>query len=584
MGGEPKSPRRLLGTPFLPVNKSTPERGRRGAAILRSLQDVIVRKAERDLNKTASWSDRQRVLKPLRQKTAEEFVRLVNLAMASAGRRLSLADVLNPETPLSPELLLVMSEVGRNMSGDAQFAFNTGAVLVPAAGFRVRRALGVPRALLQLGSVLRRTGAGRLQLLGREGRSVHVRWDDREEVLAVPEAHRNAYIRYGCETARGAVASLPAVLFGLPAAHVEETACRALGADRCEWEVGWEARPLRVTRNRFGLGGVVAVAVLAYELLGGPGTGPAGLLALPALPLVLGWLWQRVADNNELLNRLQERSADLESTLTTLKDTQRQVVEAEKMASLGQLTAGVAHEINNPVNFLASSVPSLRRDIDQLLDLLRPAGGTADIGHALQDLPLLEEEIRELLDGMEEGARRTSEIVRGLRTFARVDETDMKKVDLRENIDTTLMLLRERYYPRIEIDVVTDPENGVVVVEGNAGQLNQVFMNVLVNAMEAIAGAGHIRIEMAGTESAVTISIWDSGPAIPDGIKSRIFEPFFTTKPVGEGTGLGLSISYAIVERHHGRLSVENAPAGGVRFTIVLPVSQPASAAAAETG
>jgi signal transduction histidine kinase len=573
---------RLVGPPLLSTGASGRERGRRAVAAVHYLQEYRARRAERELPPAMPWADRQQALGPVREAALEELARLLNLALPDAADHVTLRDLEDPRRPVSPEFLLFVNEFGRFISGDPRFAFNAGAHLLPVSRLRLGRLFGVGGALASLPGYVARSGAGRLSVVERGSHRARVRWNDADEAAQVPEPYRADYIRYSCQTMQGAVAALPALLFGLPAAHVEEVSCRANQGEVCEWQVTWAARPARVTRNRFGLGGVVSVAVLAYILMAGPGTGPAGLFALAVLPLALGWVWQRMADNHELLNQLQDRTADLEATLAALRDSQRQVVEAEKMASLGQLTAGVAHEINNPVNFLASSVPSLRRDIEEILSLVKPSEQLSAIGGTLEDLPMLKEEIQDLLHGMEEGARRTAEIVRGLRTFSRVDENDMKDVDLLENIQTTLMLLRERYYPRIDVDTVV--EDNLPPVEANPGQLNQVFMNLLANAMDAIPDAGRIRIELRTAPEGVAIRIWDSGPAIPEAVRTRIFEPFFTTKPIGQGTGLGLSISYAIVQRHHGTIAVENPPDGGVLFTIVVPVRQPVPDASNQAG
>lgn len=295
-------------------------------------------------------------------------------------------------------------------------------------------------------------------------------------------------------------------------------------------------------------------------------------------------------ENARLVEHLEERvrvrTAELEETLENLRRAQRQMVETEKMASLGQLTAGVAHEINNPVNFMVSSVPSLRRDIEDVLDVVaryREGAARGDWRAAetlaeTLDLPLLEEEIRQLLQGIEEGSRRTAEIVRGLRSFSRVDEGDVKPIDVREGLESTLMLLKKQYHPRIAVE---RDYGEVPPVECYPGQINQVFMNLLVNAIQAISDTGRIRIQVRAEGDEVVMRFQDSGPGIPPEIVSRIFEPFFTTKPVGVGTGLGLSISYGIIQRHHGTMTVETEPGRGTTFTVRMPIRQPASTTSA---
>ncbi len=261
-------------------------------------------------------------------------------------------------------------------------------------------------------------------------------------------------------------------------------------------------------------------------------------------------------------------SDEQEAALETLRQTQHQVVEAEKMASLGLLTAGVAHEINNPINFLVTGIPSVRRDVDELVALVEETAGVGDS----EDLPILRDEIHLLLQGTEEGARRTAEIVQGLRSFSRMDEGEIKPASLREGLESTLLLLRKQYEPRI---VVETHYADVHAVECFPGQLNQVFMNILVNAVQAIPDTGRIRVDLTQEGPHVTVRIRDTGAGMSEDVRAHIFEPFYTTKSVGEGTGLGLSISYGIIERLHGTMTVESVPGEGSAFTITVPVHQP---------
>ena len=271
--------------------------------------------------------------------------------------------------------------------------------------------------------------------------------------------------------------------------------------------------------------------------------------------------------------------------LDTLRRAQCQMVEGEKMASLVQLTAGVAYEINNPVNFVVSSVPSLRRDVQdlvELLDLYETAvreQGLADqfqapAQHAQAiDAAYTREEVLELLRGIEDGAQRTAEIVRGLRNFSRLDEDDVKIAAVSEGVDSTLMLLKQQYEPRITVE---RDYGDVPAIECYPGQLNQVFMNLLLNAIQAISGEGTIRISVQqASDGQIEIRISDSGAGMSPDVQRRIFEPFYTTKEVREGTGLGLSISYGIIERHHGHLSVGSTPGVGTTFIIQIPLRQP---------
>lgn len=299
-----------------------------------------------------------------------------------------------------------------------------------------------------------------------------------------------------------------------------------------------------------------------------------------------------IKEQNLILeNRVRERTAELElanthlkDTLSKLKDAQAQLVNAEKMASLGQLTAGIAHEINNPINFVSSNIRPLRRDIEDLLAIIRTYGEkTASASPALAaemnqlkeqlDFDYLQEELQTLISGIEEGATRTAEIVKGLRIFSRVDESDLKEADINQGIDSTLILLNSSMGGKISVqrDYAED-----AVIECYPGKLNQVFMNILTNAIQALQsdtppGGGILFIGTRRTETGLEVIIRDNGPGIPDEVKARIFEPFFTTKRVGQGTGLGLSIVHAIIESHHGTIKVDSQPGEGSTFTIHLP-------------
>jgi two-component system, NtrC family, sensor kinase len=273
------------------------------------------------------------------------------------------------------------------------------------------------------------------------------------------------------------------------------------------------------------------------------------------------------------------RNVELARALEELKHAQTQLVHSEKMASLGQLTAGLAHEINNPVNFIRASTSPLRRDLDEVRAVItralsdEPAEVRERVERRMQELEVdeLRAEIDSLMRGIEEGASRTAEIVKGLRTFSRLDEDHLKEVDLHEGIDSTLTLLR----PRLGTITVVRDYGDIPLVECNPGQINQVVMNLLTNAVQAIDahshGAGTVTITTRATDDAVTIAVADTGGGIPDDVRARIFEPFFTTKAIGAGTGLGLSISYGIIEQHGGTIDVASAPGEGTTFTVTLP-------------
>ncbi|HET7819478.1 MAG TPA: ATP-binding protein, partial [Bacteroidia bacterium] len=290
--------------------------------------------------------------------------------------------------------------------------------------------------------------------------------------------------------------------------------------------------------------------------------------------------------NIVLETKVKERTVELETSNKNLKDAQSQLVNAEKMASLGQLTAGIAHEINNPINFVVSNVKPLKRDVEDILLLLTKYGEIQDdknLSEKLKNIKELKEqldadylieEINQLLKGIDEGASRTSEIVRGLKNFSRLDEDDLKLADIHEGIDSTLAVLNNNIV-KAGVTIVKE-YNKFPPIECYPGKLNQVFMNILNNAIQVLVSSkadhGEIRIKTALIEKTVRISIKDNGPGMTEEVKHKIFEPFFTTKNVGEGTGLGLSIAYGIIEKHKGEIHVESAPGNGAEFIITLPV------------
>ncbi len=283
---------------------------------------------------------------------------------------------------------------------------------------------------------------------------------------------------------------------------------------------------------------------------------------------------------------LQETNEELVVTLNNLKETQAQLVDAEKMASLGQLTAGIAHEINNPINFVSANVQPLRLDIQDIMSIIDQYGEAyqaEDIVEAVKsveafkkeiDFDYIRNEIVELLTGIEDGAVRTAEIVKGLKTFSRLDESDLKPADLNEGLQSTLILLRNSVPDNVEVETELDD---LPPVECFPGKINQIFMNIISNALQAMKVVQkdekhHLIIKSHFDEKNVYFSIKDSGPGMTDSVKSRIFEPFFTTKDVGEGTGLGLSIVFKIIETHGGNIDVNTAPGSGTEFLISLPI------------
>lgn len=281
-------------------------------------------------------------------------------------------------------------------------------------------------------------------------------------------------------------------------------------------------------------------------------------------------------------DELAEKNDTLENTLDQLKFAQSQLVQSEKMASLGQLSAGIAHEINNPVNFILSGINSLKLNLSEVQEIWTEMEKLEDNFNAEQmkkitdlkeelDYNYLMEEIEYLAESIQNGAKRTSEIVKGLRTFSRMDEDALKLADMHANLDSTLLMLHSQYKDKV---TVHKDYQQIPVIECFPGKINQVFMNILSNAIQAIPQKGNIHISTRKVEEEVEIQIKDDGMGIPEEVQTKIFDPFFTTKDVGEGTGLGLSISMGIINDHKGKILIDSSPGEGSAFTIVLPIRQ----------
>jgi two-component system, NtrC family, sensor kinase len=277
---------------------------------------------------------------------------------------------------------------------------------------------------------------------------------------------------------------------------------------------------------------------------------------------------------------LEHRNAELARQKREMERLQAQVLQAEKMASLGQLAAGVAHELNNPAGFIYSNIDLLKEYIERLKRCLFDYDRLALAPEAAEQIRVIKKEIDydnivaeldSILSDCYVGAERIRDVVQNLRLFSRLDEPAVTRVDLNEGIEATVRLL-PGYYKSGSIRLVRD-YGEVPQVNCYAAQLNQVWMNLLVNAAQAIDSAeGEVRITTRFKGRTAVVSVSDTGPGIPGEQLSKIFDPFFTTKPVGEGTGLGLSISHGIVERHGGKIEVESAPGLGTTFTISLPI------------
>ena len=290
---------------------------------------------------------------------------------------------------------------------------------------------------------------------------------------------------------------------------------------------------------------------------------------------------------------LQARGEEQALLIGKLQEAHDQLLQSEKMASIGQLAAGIAHEINNPVGFVNSNMGSLQGYVATLFGVIdeyeRAIGalkGNPEVGaHMAQiresaDLAFLKDDVTELVKESMDGLKRVRDIVQSLKDFSHVGETEWQIADLHHGLDSTLNIVSNE----IKYKATVEKQYGVLPqVKCLASQLNQVFMNLLVNASHAIKDRGTITIRTGHANDWVWIEVGDTGAGIPPENLNRIFEPFFTTKPVGSGTGLGLSLSYGIVTKHGGKIEVASEVGKGTRFTIRLPVNPPASLSPAGT-
>ncbi len=283
---------------------------------------------------------------------------------------------------------------------------------------------------------------------------------------------------------------------------------------------------------------------------------------------------------------LEVMNSDLQETLSDLKSTQGHLIEAEKMASLGHLTAGIAHEINNPINYVSSNVEPIRQDLGDILTILNDykeiatKSGSDELEKLIQkekdmDIDYSINEMKELLNGIEEGAKRTSEIVTGLKNFSRTDDDEAQSADVNNGLISTVTILKSELK-----DINTIMELGSIPhIKCYLGKLNQVFMNLIDNAIDAIkerypnSTEGEILIRSENIDNKVVITIRDNGIGMEQEVAKNIFDPFFTTKDVGRGTGLGLSITYGIMEKHNGTVTVDSEVNVGTTFVIELPVT-----------
>lgn len=272
----------------------------------------------------------------------------------------------------------------------------------------------------------------------------------------------------------------------------------------------------------------------------------------------------------QVQEELRLKLAQLEGANAQIKETQSQLIQSAKMASLGQLVAGVAHELNNPIGFIFANMVHLKEYSDSLFQLLDKFQKDSKYSEEFEavDYDFIRQDLPKLISSCQDGAQRTKDIVLGLRNFSRLDEAEKKEININESVQTTLDLLKAEIKGRIK---VTTHFSELPLIEVYASQINQVLMNILSNACQAIEGKGTIEVRTRSNASEIVIEIKDSGIGMTDEQIAKIFDPFYTTKPIGQGTGLGLSISHGIVEKHGGSISVESKPTKGTTFKVKLP-------------
>ncbi len=336
------------------------------------------------------------------------------------------------------------------------------------------------------------------------------------------------------------------------------------------------------------------IGVISINRIEGEEYSEADVTAGMALIKLIVMALENVRLHAEQANRIEELSAlnnEMQTMNARLEEAHNQLLQQEKLASIGQLAAGVAHEINNPVGYVNSNLTTLEdyfnkliemldayERVESLLDPVAPEKKDLDFVKQVTDLSFLKEDIFDMIKECQEGVGRVRQIVQDLKQFSHVDSQEWQLDDLHKGLDSTLNIV----YNEIKYKANVRKEYGELPpVECLASQLNQVFMNLLVNAAQAIDESGEIVLRTGVSDGHVWVEVEDSGKGISKEHLNRIFDPFFTTKPVGKGTGLGLSLSYGIVKKHRGRIEVRSEIGKGTAFRIWLPVVQEADVSAA---
>ena len=346
----------------------------------------------------------------------------------------------------------------------------------------------------------------------------------------------------------------------------------------------WEQRPFlfRFDHNRPITGGIDAMRQNCILLPQKDAAGEVEHVCVTLMDFTDTAMYQMRL--NELIDQLKEEKAAQQVLIGKLEDAQGQLLQSEKMASVGQLAAGVAHEINNPIGFVNSNLGSLKGQVESLLSVLsayeeveNALKGQPDLLASLQqakiaaDLDFLRDDILDLINESLDGVQRVKKIVENLRDFSRVDASEWHHANLEQGLESTLNIVWNEVKYKAE---VVREYAGLPDVECIAAQINQVFMNLVANAVQAIPERGVITLRTGRGGDSVWVEIADDGVGIAPENLQRVFEPFFTTKPIGKGTGLGLSLAYGIVRQHGGHLTVSGEPGRGAIFRVTLPCTR----------